>query len=58
MGNTGSVPFDNVKTILVLKPALDAERLQGQAAVRLIQTAAQPQGAPEPGKGTLVDARA
>ena len=43
----------DVKAILVLKQALDSQKLQGQAAVQLIR--AVPVGAPEPGKGARVD---
>jgi hypothetical protein len=64
----------DVQSILVLKQALDAQRLQGEAAVQLIRAvsavgapeaqtpnAASPRDSvsvPEPGKGALVDVRA
>lgn len=56
-GGASAAVAANATSIEVLKQALDAQKLQGQAAVQLIQTAGQV-GAQEPGKGTLVDARA
>ena len=44
----------DVKAILVLKQALDSQKLQGQAAVQLIRAVAAV-GAREPGKGARVD---
>jgi hypothetical protein len=45
----------DVQAILVLKQALDSQKLQGRAALQLIQAAQPVRGAPEPGKGAQVD---
>lgn len=42
--------------LAVLKKAMDAQKVEGQAALKLIQTAPVPPAAP--GTGTVVDVRA
>ncbi|MCK5942822.1 MAG: hypothetical protein KAI24_12675 [Planctomycetes bacterium] len=42
----------------VLKKLQNQQQAEGEAAVSLIESSASAQGAPEPGKGRLVDARA
>jgi hypothetical protein len=54
---TGTLVIQNAN-IAVLSKSLNQQKLEGRAAVALIQAGgavAPPKGAPEPGKGSLVD---
>jgi hypothetical protein len=46
----------NAQSMAMLVKAMQAQRMMGQEALQLIASA--PVGAPEPGKGQLVDVRA
>jgi hypothetical protein len=51
-----SASAQNAQSLMMLAKVFQAQKQEGQAALRLIEQA--PVGAPEPGKGERVDARA
>lgn len=57
-GGVGATPADNAQSVAVLVRLLQQQKQDGTAAVQLIESARATQGAPEPGKGQLVDVRA
>jgi hypothetical protein len=51
---TGTLVLQNAN-IAILSKALQQQKIEGQATVDLIQGSGVAKGAPEPGKGSLVD---
>jgi hypothetical protein len=57
-GGVGATQTDSAQAVAVLAKILNQQKQDGAAAVQLIESARATQGAPEPGKGQLVDLRA
>jgi hypothetical protein len=54
--SVASASAQNAQSLMMLAKVFQAQKQEGQAALRLIEQS--PVGAPEPGKGERVDARA
>jgi hypothetical protein len=54
----GSTQTGNAQAMAVLVKLLNQQKQDGAAALQLIESARATQGAPEPGKGQVVDVRA